>query len=255
MQPRTADVIIIGAGISGLSIALHLREIGVQKITVLERHSVGAGQSGRAAGILRALVNNTAVSTMLLESLRFFRSFRERYGEALPISEDGYLLIDSRQHEQSMNGALRRAAAAGCEARRIDHVEAGELQPGLRRDDDDIYAFEPAAIFLDAMLTTQTLRKVVRRMGVEVEEGCEVDSLVLDGSRLAGVETNQGRFLADKVVIATSVLGAAQLKKIDIDVPVFPRRTEMAFFSVFPESAYRARRILSDARTLVVFAS
>jgi sarcosine oxidase, subunit beta len=251
VQPRTADVIIIGAGISGLSIALHLREIGVQKVTVLERHSVGAGQSGRAAGILRALVNNTAVSMMLLESLRFFLSFRERYGEALPISEDGYLLIDSQRHEEAMDGALRRATAAGCEARRIDHVEAGELQPGLRRDDDDIYAFEPAAIFLDAMLATQTLRKVVCRMGVEVEEGCEVDSLILDGSRLAGVDTNRGRFLADKVVIATSVLGAAQLKKIDIDVPVFPRRTEMAFFSVFPESAYRPQRILSDARTLL----
>ena len=191
MQPRTADVIIIGAGVSGLSIALHLREMGVQKVIVLERHSAGAGQSGRAAGILRALVNNTAVSTMLLESLRFFRSFSERYGEALPISEDGYLLIDSRRHEESMNATLHRAAAAGCEARRIDHVEAGELQPGLRRDDDDIYAFEPAAIFLDAMLATQMLRKVVRRMGVEVEEGCEMESLVLDGPNLAGVETNR----------------------------------------------------------------
>jgi glycine/D-amino acid oxidase-like deaminating enzyme len=251
MEPRTADVIVVGAGISGLSIALHLIKSGVQKVTVLERHSVGSGQSGRAAGILRALVNNTAVSTMLLSSLRFFRTFGERYGEALPIHECGYLLIDKLEHEEAMNGSLCRAAAAGCQAMRIDRCQAGELQPGLRRSDDDIYAFEPAAIFLDAMLATQTFRKVVSRLGVEVKEGCEVQSLLFDGTRLKGVETNQGRFLANKVVIATSVLGTQQLKKVGIDVPVFPRRTEMAFFSVFPESTYCSRCILSDARTLL----
>jgi glycine/D-amino acid oxidase-like deaminating enzyme len=251
VQARTADVIVIGAGVSGLSIALHLKEIGVRKVTVLERHSVGAGQSGRAAGIIRALVNNTAVSLMLLESLRFFNSFGERYGEPLPVHKVGYLLIDSAQNQASMNNTLRQVAAAGCEAVQIDHTEAGKLQPGLRRDDDDIFAFEPAAIFLDAMLATQTLQKIVRRMDVEIEEGCEVDSLLVSGSRLEGVETNRGRFLAEQVVIATSVLGAAQLKKVGIETTVFPRRTEMAFFSVFPGSPYRAQRILSDARTLL----
>lgn len=251
MQSRTADVIIIGAGVCGLSIALHLREMGVRRITILERHGAGGGQSGRAAGILRALVNNTAVSSMLLASLRFFQSFEQKYGEKLPIHEAGYLLIDRARNGEPMNGTLRRAAAAGCEAARIDSTEAGKLQPGLRRDADDIYAFEPGAIFLDAMLATQTFHKVVRRMGVEVEEGCEVNSLLMDGSRLKGVETNQGHFLAEKVVMATSALGAEQLQKVGVEVPVFPRRTEMAFFSVFPESSYPVQRILSDARTLL----
>jgi sarcosine oxidase subunit beta len=246
-----ADVLIIGAGVSGLSIALHLRVLGVPNVTVLERHHVGAGQSGRAAGIIRALVNNTAVASILMESLGFFQSFNERFGEHIPVMQPGYLLIDHEGHAETMNEAIRNASAAGCEAKRVSSAEAGAMQPGLVQHRDDIYAFEPAAIHLDAMLTTQALARAARRMGVKIEQGCEVRNIVSDASRVRGVETSGGRLIADTVVMTTSVLGAAQLREAGIEVPVFPHRTEMAFFSVFPRSPHRLLRILSDARTLL----
>jgi sarcosine oxidase subunit beta len=246
-----ADVIIIGAGVSGLSTALHLRVLGVPKVTVLERHHVGAGQSGRAAGIVRALVNNTAVASILMEALGFFQTFNERFGESIPVMQPGYLLVDDAGNGDTMNGAIRNAAAAGCVAKRISWAEAAELQPGLRQHGDDIYAFEPEAIHLDAMLTTQALARAARRMGVRIEQDCEVRSVIADGERVRGVETGGGRLLADKVVLTTSVLGAAQLRQAGVEVPVFPHRTEMAFFSVFPHSPHRLVRVLSDARTLL----
>ena len=246
-----ADVIIIGAGVSGLSIALHLKALGVPNVTVLERHHVGAGQSGRAAGIIRALVNNTAVASILMESLAFFQAFNERFGEHIPVKQPGYLLIDDARNEETMNQAIRSASAAGCVAKRITSAESAELQPGLRWHSDDIYAFEPAAIHLDAMLTTQALAMVARRMGVKIEQGCEVGNIVSGASRVQGVETSGGRLPADKVVITTSVLGAAQLREAGVEAPVFPHRAEMAFFSVFPDSPQRLIRILSDARTLL----
>jgi glycine/D-amino acid oxidase-like deaminating enzyme len=244
-------VIIVGAGITGLSAALHLKQLGTERVVVLERGHAGTGQSGRAAGIVRALVNNTAVSAMLMESLRFFGSFAECFGEPLPVRQAGYLLVEDAARQQTMETVLRNAAASGCDARRIPRGEALELQPGLRERDDDIYAFEPSAICVEPMLATQILKRVVQRMGVTVEHGCEVTGLSLAGSRIMGVETARGRITGNQVLLATSVLGAAQLQPLGIQVPVYPRRTEMAFFSVFPDSPYRLARIVSDARTLL----
>jgi glycine/D-amino acid oxidase-like deaminating enzyme len=251
MASRIADVAIVGAGVSGLSIALHLRRLGVRKVTVLERHHTGAGQSGRAAGIVRALVNNTALASILMESLQFYKTFPEQYGESVPFNEAGYLLIDDAQNAERMDLAIRTAGAAGCDAKRISDAEADQLQPGLRRSSDDIYAFEPAAIQVDPMLATQVMAKIARRKGVEIEEGCEVESIVGGQSRAQRVETSSGRFLAEKIVVATSVLGATQLRKVGVEVPVYPHRAEMAFFSVFPQSPHRLGRIVSDARTLL----
>lgn len=247
----TQDVVIAGGGVSGLSIALHLRLLGIRNVTVLERHHTGAGQSGRAAGIVRALVNSSAVASILMASLRFFRGFQERFGENIGVRETGYLLVNGVEEEMAMNSSIGKAATSGCRATRVSSAEASELQPGLRSSEDDIYAFEPEAIYVDAMLATHVLARVARHMGVRIEEGCEVQSILTDGSLVRGVRARSGDFLADRVVVATSVWGIAQLARLGIEVPVFPHRAEMAFFSVLPDSRIRLRRILSDARTLL----
>lgn len=247
----TQDVVIAGGGVSGISIALHLRLLGVRNVTVLERHHIGAGQSGRAAGVVRALVKNTTVASMLLASLRFFRAFPEQFGESVGASVTGYLLVNGEESETVMDRTLADAADAGCSAMRISPSEAAELQPGLRRSADDIYAFEPDAIHIDAMLATQVLAHVARRMGVRIEEGCEVESILAGGSRVRGVRARSEDFEAGQVVIATSVWGAEQLRQLGVDVPVFPHRAEMAFFSALPRAELRLQRILSDARTLL----
>jgi len=247
----TQDVVIAGGGVNGLSIALHLKLLGVPRVTVVERHHVGAGQSGRAAGILRALVNNPSVASMLLDSLRFFDTFEERFGHPIPFQRPGYLLVNAASAAGAMDQTIANAGAAGCKASRISETDAAALQPGLRSSPDDIYAFEPGAIHLDPMLTTQVLAGVARREGVRIEEGCEVESILIENGRAAGFSTGNGRFLAENTILATSVLGAAQLRGIGVEVPVFPHRAEMAFFSVFPQFAHRLRCILSDARTLL----
>jgi len=247
----TQDVVVAGGGVTGLSIALHLRLLGVPRVTVLERHFAGAGQSGRAAGIVRALVKSTAVASMLMESLRFFCTFEERFGESIPYNAPGYLLVNGAGSAETMDTAIGNAGAAGCKAMRVSEAEALELQPGLRRGGGDLYTFEPGAIHLDPMLATQVLARVARQLGVRIEEGCEVESILLDHSRVQGVRTRAGDFLAEKVVVATSVWGAAQLKQLGMEVPVFPHRAEMAFFSVLPKSEFCLQRIVSDACTML----
>lgn len=251
MSSKTADVVIVGGGITGLSIALHLKSLGVPRVIVLERHHVGAGQSGRAAGIVRALVNHSGVASILLDSLRFLNHFNESYGESIAVNQAGYLLIQHAAQSEVLNEVIRNAVAAGCEARQIRVEEARELQPGLNAQSDAVCAFEPGAVHVDPMVVTQALARVAARMGVEIEPGCEVDSVVIDKQQARGVATQSGLRQAGKVVIATAIWGKSQLEKAGVVVPVYPHRVEMAFFSVFPKSPDRLLRILSDARTLL----
>jgi sarcosine oxidase subunit beta len=251
LDGKTADVIIVGGGVTGLSVALHLKELGAGRVLLLERHHVGAGQSGHAAGIVRGLVGHKAVASMLIESLNFFTNFENEYEEKLAVYPAGFLLLNQSSQSDFLDRVICEAKEAGCTANRISAAEAIELQPGLRQDSDDIYAFEPDAIYVDPMMATQTLARVARRLGVEVVEGCEVYSILKNGYRILGVATPLGKFESDSVVIGTAAWGAAQLAKLGIEVPVYPHRTEMAFFSVWPESSVRVSRILSDARTML----
>ena len=130
-------------------------------------------------------------------------------------------------------------------------MRRSSCSPGLKLESGDICAYEPAAIHLDPMVATQALARIVRRMGTEIEEGVEVESIIVDRSRIRGVNTRTACYLADKVVIATAAWGAGQLKNAGVEVPVYPHRVEMAFFAVFPKSTHRLFRILSDARTLL----
>src|ERR1700733_14876083 len=85
LNGKTADFIIVGGGVTGLSVALHLKKRNAGKVVLLERHHVAAGQAGHAAGIVRGLVGHQAVASMLMQSLRFFTSFEDEYQEKLAV--------------------------------------------------------------------------------------------------------------------------------------------------------------------------
>ena len=78
MTTRTADCIIIGGGITGVSTAFQLAGLGLKRVLVLEKKFVGAGGTGRSVGIIRQLYPTRETSEMVLRSLAVF----ERFGDA-----------------------------------------------------------------------------------------------------------------------------------------------------------------------------
>jgi len=248
---QTADVIIVGGGVTGLLTAIHLKVLGVDKVTVLERYHVGSGQSHRAAGIVRALVRHPLVARALAESIAFVKDFEQRFDDPILYHPSGYLLLTDLEQADAVNDSISAAAKAGCEARQIDAVEAQELQRGLREDDETLYVYEPGAIHLDPMPAVQAMARVAKRLGVKVIEGCEVGDILTHGGKVTGIESAQGRFEAPTTLIATSVWGAAQLARLGIEVPVYPHRAEMAFFHVPTTDDFRLSRIVSDTRSML----
>lgn len=246
---QNADVIVIGGGVIGLSAALQLKRLGVARVLVLERHHVGAGQSGRAAGIMRALVAHPAVSSMLQESIRFFRTFTKRYGPPIDVRSAGYLLIGDASQAGRIKHALATSANAGCRADLVSREEAAGLQPGLGVDDDCVCAFEPDAVWTDPMPAVQALAGAARALGVRIVEGCEIRDVLHGSGAVQGVESALGPYYSPQLLIATSVWGAAQLSRLGVTVPVYPHRVEMAFFQPASDEPRRLLRIVSDSRS------
>ena len=246
---KSADVIIVGGGVTGLTTAIHLREQGVRDVRIVERHFVGAGQSGRAAGIVRSLVGNSAVASMLQYSIKFLSTFRDRYGAKITLNPIGYLLVNDADATKQLSDVIAAATKGGCVATMISPRDASELQPGLRSIDDDIYAFEPGAIYVDPMPVVQVLANVARKIGVEIIEGTEVEEIRTDSRGVQGVTTREETIASRKVLVGTASWGAAMLAEAGIEVPVYPHRVEMGFYSAPLESPFRLVRIISDART------
>lgn len=154
---RTADVIIIGGGVTGLLTAIHLRQLGVSDVLLLERHYVGSGQSHRAAGILRAFVRDATVAGALAESIEFFKTFGDRFDDRILVHPAGYLLLSEPEQSARIHETIAAAAQAGCAARQIDGGEAQQLHPGLREEVQTLYVYEPGAIHLDPMPAVQAI--------------------------------------------------------------------------------------------------
>lgn len=243
-----ADVVVVGGGVNGLATALHLSELGVKRVVVLERDYIGAGQSGRAAGIVRSLVADRRVSQWQFESQRTLLEFTERFGVPIEVHQPGYLLVGQKSEEAILQHSVETAVGVGAAAQFIDAAAAEELQPGVRRGDDVLYAYETGAVHVDPMPATYAFATAARRAGVEICEGCCVEELLAEGDRITGVRTRDTVYHADAVMIATAAWGQAQLERLGVDVPVYPHRAEMAFFQVPLDDNHRLLRILSDSR-------
>jgi sarcosine oxidase subunit beta len=245
---ENADVVVVGGGVNGLATALHLRVLGVKRVVVLERDYVGAGQSGRAAGIVRALTAHRHVAEWQLESQRALLDFSDRFRVPVEVHRPGYLLVAHSNDEATVRFSVETAKLAGADARIIDAGEADELQPGLRRGEDVLYAYEAGALYVDPMPMTHALATAARQAGVEIREGCPVEDLLVEGERIIGVRASGKMYHTPAVMIATAAWGRAQLERLGLDVPVDPHRAEMAFFHVPLDNTHRLRRIISDSQ-------
>src|SRR5687768_8619255 len=135
---ETADVVVIGGGIIGSSIAYHLAEAGCQNVLVLERESQqGLGSTGKATGGVRAQFSTSINIQMSLYSMEVFSNFEEITGIDCGYLPTGYLFIATTNgHLDYLNATRERQRAAGLQGVEfVDPHEIASMVPQLRTDD------------------------------------------------------------------------------------------------------------------------
>src|SRR5436305_1885713 len=137
-MPDTAEVVIIGGGVVGASIAYHLTQAGSGRVVVLERECLqGLGSTGRATGGVRAQFAHPIDIRMSLYSIEFFRAFREATGIDPGYRPNGYLFLATRdEHLQSLRKLVTIQQQAGLkEVRLVGRDEIRAMVPLLFAED------------------------------------------------------------------------------------------------------------------------
>ena len=239
---RSAEIVVIGAGVIGASVAYHLAEKGCRSVLVLERYGEpGGGSTSRATGGFRAQFGSNINVRLSLLSREKLRRFEEELGTDSGYHPWGYLFLAS---DEAQLGALRDAQeiqkAAGLgEARMVTPVEIEDINPTIRADGLVGGVFCPTDGFIRPM---QILRGYVQsawRLGVRFEYGVECVGFELDGpGRVAAVRTSEGDVAAGAVVNAAGAWAALVARDVGLDLPVEPLRRQVAIthpFDLLPE--------------------
>jgi len=227
---QTADVVIIGGGIVGASIAWHLTEAGCTNVLILEREThQGKGSTGKSMGGCRAQFATGPNIQMSMYSINFYAGFDDRLGQPAGYRPQGYLFVATAQkHLDYLRTNQKLQHELGLtQAVMVSRDDIVARVPQLRSDDILGGSFCPTDGFVDpySVMTSFTTCAVER--GARIWRACEVTAIHHDGTGILGVETSRGP-VSTRVVVNAAGAWAAQVAALaGIDLPVEPLRRQL----------------------------
>ena len=202
------DVIVIGGGVIGCSIAYHLARERA-RVLLLERGQIGQGTTAQSSCILRthySVPENVALAQAAWRVYADFAAYLDDPEADCGLVRCGYLIAaPAGEKSDALRDSLAAQRARGIDAREVDAQTAARLLPIARFDDAALIGYEPDAGYADAYLVTSAFARNARRLGAVVREGVGVTGLLRNGSRVCGVLTDRGAIGAGTVICATNV--------------------------------------------------
>lgn len=199
------EVVVVGGGVMGASIAYHLAARGVTDVVLLERGGLASGPTGRSTALIRLHYSQPLLVRMAAHGLRVYSSFGEAVGGDSGFTRTG-LLVGADEAERAAlehNVAVGRAEGAVMELLSAEQVE--EIEPRIAPD-DLVFAFEPEAGHCDPYLVTAGFAEAARSAGVRIEEGVTVESVE--------------ELSAGTVVVAAGPWSAELLRPLGYELPI-----------------------------------
>ncbi len=227
---KTADVVIVGAGVNGASTAFHLAKAGVRNIVVVERHHVAAGATGKSGALVRMHYTNEPETRLAFESLRYFQHWPELVGGDCGFQPIGLLYLTPPQLLQHLEANVAMQRAVGVNTRIIRPDEARELDPSLWLDDVTHIAYEPDSGYADPNATTQSFVRAAMHLGVEFLFETEVTAVHTTGDHVTGVATTAGDIEAPVVVIVAGAWSDHLFRPLGIDLGLVPFTGRVTIF-------------------------
>jgi sarcosine oxidase subunit beta len=223
---RVADVVIIGGGCMGASVAYHLARRGVTDVVLLERETMLAtGSTGRNAGGVRHQFSNAANIKLSIESIGLLERFAGEVGHPIDFHQDGYLFLLSTPESVetfTRNVALQRGL--GVTVDWLDAREAAALVTGLNPDGVLAATFCQKDGIADPNGVTMGFARTAQSLGVTIERDVEVTGITVSGGRVAAVQTSRGNIETRTVVNAAGPYARSIGRMAGASVPVDPIR-------------------------------
>lgn len=240
---ETAQVVIVGGGIVGSSIAYHLTQAGCKDVLVIERESAqGKGSTGKSMGGVRAQFSTPISIQMSLYSIPFYASFDERLGYPADYRPQGYLFCATNEKQLAyLRANYQKQVELGLKNVRL--VPADEIRskfPQLRSDDIVGGSFCASDGFVDPYSAMVGFMSSAADHGAKLWKHTEVTAIQRGTNGITAVETTRGSVATRTVVNAAGPWAAEIARMAGVDLPVQPLRRMLVPtepFAQFPHDA------------------
>ncbi|HHE47782.1 MAG TPA: FAD-binding oxidoreductase, partial [Candidatus Acetothermia bacterium] len=224
----SADVVIIGAGVTGAALAYTLAKRGIRNVLVLERRFPCAGATGRCGGGIRQQFTSESNIRLAMGSVRIYEGLSEELDYDIEYVQGGYLVLAETEEEV----ALQREAVAlqnelGLPSRALAPEEVWEIVPLFDIRTIAGATFCPTDGHANPFRVVEGYLRAAKRLGVELQKFTEVTDLVVRGGKVTEVVTSRGKVAAGLVVNAAGAWPTMIAAMAGVVLPSRPVRHEI----------------------------
>ena len=219
--PKRADVVVIGGGVIGCSIAYHLAKMGWSDVVLLERQQLTSGTTWHAAGLVGQLRNSINMTKLAKYTSELYRGLEAETGQATGYRQCGSISLatnNERLEELKRNASM--AKVFDLEVNVINVDEIVERYPLVHSSDILGGIHIPSDGYANAIDITQALAKGARNNGAQIFQNTNVTTIKNDGSKVTGVATPNGDIEADYVVICGGMWSRELAAGVGVNVPL-----------------------------------
>ncbi|SIT41526.1 D-amino-acid dehydrogenase [Paraburkholderia piptadeniae] len=222
------DVVVIGAGVIGSSVAFQLSTLGAKNVLVLDRGLIGAGTTSQSSGILRTHYSVKENVELARKSWEVFNNFPSYLGDeeaSCGLVKCGYMIVASEGDKlEPLRASLNQQKEQGVPLELLNQPQARELMPIARFDDAALIGYEPEAGFADAYLVATSFARAARRGGVTIKENVNVNKILFENDKVVGVSTSIGDFSTSTVISTQNIWTPELAGWTDRELPIMPER-------------------------------
>jgi sarcosine oxidase subunit beta len=216
----TAEIVIIGGGIQGISLAYHLAQKGLTDVCLVEMNTLSSGSSGRSATVTaHNFVTDHCLPLTKLSFAAYMR-FQQELDADPGFEPMGFLILADDQTAHDMHRRHALLQRYGVESHLLDREAISRLTPGLNLDDIKIGLYSPCDGSIDAHSIMMAYAQQARRLGAELAEDVKATGLEIKGDRVVGVCTTAGFIAANHVVNAAGFRAREVAAWAGMDLPI-----------------------------------
>jgi sarcosine oxidase subunit beta len=233
---KTADVVVIGGGVMGCSIAYHLALEKVSVVLLEREERLASGSTGRCSGGVRHQFSNPVNVRLSIASIHKLRAFEQELDYAVDLHQDGYLFLITREDSLRSfreSAAMQRSLGVCTEILPVEEV--ARLVSHVRLDDVLAGSFCPDDGIADPHGVTHGYARKARELGAKILMQMEATAIATDGRRITAVCTTAGPIATRTVVNAAGPWSATVGDMVGVPVPVLPFRRHVFITHAFPE--------------------
>ena len=219
--PDRCEVVVVGGGVIGVSVAYHLAEAGIQDVVLLERKELTSGTTWHAAGLVGQLRTSINMTQLARYTSQLYRGLEEETGQATGYRQCGSISIAATAERfEELKRSASMAKVFGLEVNVLSVAEIAEKYPLIQADDLFGGIHIPSDGYANAVDITQALAKGAKSRGARIFTDTKVEAILRDGDEVTGVRAAEGEIQSRYVVICGGMWSRDLAASVGVNLPL-----------------------------------